>query len=76
VIRDRYCFEAKIRFRMWDGQRALKLIRYRAKDFGIDSNRLGVFGFSAGGRGRLISPIGERASLCRTGFEKVLLLFS
>jgi hypothetical protein len=36
---------------MWDGQRALKLIRYRAKDFGIDSNRLGVFGFSAGGRG-------------------------
>ena len=34
---------------MWDGQRALKLIRYRAKDYGIDSNRLGVFGFSAGG---------------------------
>jgi acetyl esterase/lipase len=34
---------------MWDGQRALKLIRYRAKDYGIDSNRVGVFGFSAGG---------------------------
>jgi acetyl esterase/lipase len=34
---------------MWDGQRALKLIRYRAKDFDIDSNRLGIFGFSAGG---------------------------
>jgi len=34
---------------MWDGQRALKLIRYRAKDYGIDSNRLGVFGFSGGG---------------------------
>jgi acetyl esterase/lipase len=34
---------------MWDGQRALKLIRYRAKDYRIDSNRVGVFGFSAGG---------------------------
>jgi acetyl esterase/lipase len=34
---------------MWDGQRALKLIRFRAKDYGIDSNRIGVFGFSAGG---------------------------
>jgi acetyl esterase/lipase len=34
---------------MWDGQRALKLIRYRAKDYGIDPNRVGVLGFSAGG---------------------------
>jgi acetyl esterase/lipase len=34
---------------MWDGQRALKLIRYRAKDYGVDSSRVGVFGFSAGG---------------------------
>jgi alpha/beta hydrolase fold len=34
---------------MRDGQRALKLIRYRAKDYNIDPNRVGVFGFSAGG---------------------------
>jgi acetyl esterase/lipase len=34
---------------MWDGQRALKLIRYRAHEYGIDPNRVGVFGFSAGG---------------------------
>lgn len=34
---------------MWDGQRALKLIRYRASEYGIDPNRIGVFGFSAGG---------------------------
>jgi acetyl esterase/lipase len=34
---------------MWDGQRAVKLIRYRAHEYGIDPNCVGVFGFSAGG---------------------------
>jgi hypothetical protein len=34
---------------MWDGQRALKFIRYHAHELGIDPNRVGVFGFSAGG---------------------------
>jgi acetyl esterase/lipase len=34
---------------MWDGQRALKLIRYLAQRYGIDPKRTGVFGFSAGG---------------------------
>lgn len=34
---------------MWDGQRALKLIRARAGDLHIDPQRIGVFGFSAGG---------------------------
>lgn len=34
---------------MWDGQRALKLIRYHAQEYGIDPNRVGAFGFSAGG---------------------------
>jgi acetyl esterase/lipase len=34
---------------MWDGQRALRLIRYRAAQFSISSNRIGLFGFSAGG---------------------------
>jgi acetyl esterase/lipase len=34
---------------MWDGQRALKFIRYHAHEYGIDPNRVGVFGFSAGG---------------------------
>jgi acetyl esterase/lipase len=32
-----------------DAQRALGMIRHRAKDFGLDPNRLGVLGFSAGG---------------------------
>ena len=34
---------------MWDGQRALRVIRANAKAFGIDPRRIGVFGFSAGG---------------------------
>ena len=34
---------------MWDGQRALKLIRSRAGEYAIDPHRVAVFGFSAGG---------------------------
>ena len=34
---------------MWDGQRALKLIRYLGPNYGINPGRVGVFGFSAGG---------------------------
>jgi acetyl esterase/lipase len=34
---------------MWDGQRAVKLIRSRASQFDIDPERLAMFGFSAGG---------------------------
>jgi len=32
-----------------DAQRAMRLTRQHAKDWGIDSNRLGMLGFSAGG---------------------------
>jgi acetyl esterase/lipase len=34
---------------MWDGQRALKLIRYLGPKYGINPRQIGVFGFSAGG---------------------------
>ncbi len=34
---------------MWDGQRALRFIRFHAASYGIDPDRIGVFGFSAGG---------------------------
>ncbi len=34
---------------MWDGQRAIKLIRSRAAQFGINPERVALFGFSAGG---------------------------
>lgn len=32
-----------------DAQRALRLVRHRAKDYGVDPNRVGIMGFSAGG---------------------------
>jgi acetyl esterase/lipase len=32
-----------------DAQRALKLVRLKAKDYGIDPKRVGIMGFSAGG---------------------------
>jgi acetyl esterase/lipase len=34
---------------MWDGQRALRYVRYNAAQFNINPNRIGIFGFSAGG---------------------------
>jgi len=36
-------------FPLQDAQRALGLIRHRAKEWGIDPKRIGVLGFSAGG---------------------------
>ena len=32
-----------------DGQRAIRLVRSRAKEWGVDPNRVGMLGFSAGG---------------------------
>ena len=32
-----------------DGMRAMRLVKSRAKEFGIDENRIGMMGFSAGG---------------------------
>jgi acetyl esterase/lipase len=34
---------------IWDGQRALRLIRNRAVQYGLNPNSIGLFGFSAGG---------------------------
>lgn len=44
-----------------DAQRAIMVIRTRAKEFGIDPNRIGIMGFSAGG---------HLASTAGTHFEK------
>lgn len=32
-----------------DAQRAIRLVRSKAKEYGIDANRVGIWGFSAGG---------------------------
>lgn len=32
-----------------DGQRAMRMVRHHAKEWGVDSNRVGMMGFSAGG---------------------------
>lgn len=34
---------------LFDAQRALRLVRFKAKDYGIDPKRVGLMGFSAGG---------------------------
>ena len=46
-----------------DAQRALAVVRWRAKEWGLNPQRLGVLGFSAGGHlaARLSNNYGERA---------------
>jgi acetyl esterase/lipase len=39
----------KVQLPLQDAQRALGLLRYRASSYGIDSHKIGVIGFSAGG---------------------------
>jgi len=34
---------------LMDAQRALRMVRYHARDWGVDPGRLGILGFSAGG---------------------------
>jgi len=41
---------------LWDAQRALRYVRSRAGDFGIRPDRIGIWGFSAGGH--LASSVG------------------
>lgn len=41
---------------MEDGQRAMRFVRFHAKDYGLAADRLGIWGFSAGGH--LASTIG------------------
>jgi acetyl esterase/lipase len=43
-----------------DAQRAVRVLRWRARELGVDSNRIGVMGFSAGG---------HMASLAGTHFD-------
>ena len=54
----KYLFPAPL----WDAQRAIRLVRARAKEFGVDPSRIGMMGFSAGG---------HLAALAGTLFDEV-----
>ena len=41
---------------LMDAQRAISLVRSKASDWGVDSKRIGVLGFSAGGHPRRLGP--------------------
>lgn len=43
-----------------DAQRALSLVRYNAQAYGVDPDRIGVMGFSAGGNLAVLSSTGFR----------------
>lgn len=45
----RRTFDAANRLPLMDAQRAVSLVRHRAKEWGIDPQRIGLLGFSAGG---------------------------
>jgi acetyl esterase/lipase len=34
---------------LWDAQRAIRYVRAHARDYGVEPNRVGIWGFSAGG---------------------------
>ena len=51
-IAPRYRYPAEIR----DGERAVRYVRFHARDYGISPNRIGIWGFSAGGH--LASTVG------------------
>ena len=44
-----------------DSQRAMSLIRFHAKSFGIDKNKVGILGFSAGGHLSTLTSVQQRS---------------
>ena len=44
----------------WDTQRAVSTLRAKAADFGVKPDRIGLFGFSAGGQVALIAATNDR----------------
>lgn len=49
---------------LWDAQRAIRLVRAHASEYGILPNRIGIMGFSAGGH--LAAAAGTLADLAKT----------
>ncbi len=50
-------------FPAWDTQRAISLVRAKAADFGVQPDRIGLFGFSAGGQVALIATTNDESRL-------------
>jgi acetyl esterase/lipase len=50
-------------FPAWDTQRAISLVRAKAADLGVQPDRIGLFGFSAGGQVALIAATNDEARL-------------
>jgi acetyl esterase/lipase len=47
----------------WDTQRAISIVRAKAADLGVQPDRIGLFGFSAGGQVSLIAATNDDARL-------------
>ena len=50
-------------FPAWDTQRAVSIVRARAADLGVQPDRIGLFGFSAGGQVALIATTNDESRL-------------
>ncbi len=60
-IAPRYHYPAEIE----DGERAVRFVRFHAQDYGISPERIGIWGFSAGGH--LASSVGTHFDLGKQG---------
>ena len=73
----------KVQLPLQDAQRAIGLLRYRAASYGIDPNKIGVIGFSAGGHlaaavsnaGKLTYKSVDAADRGRTRPDFAILLY-
>ncbi len=52
-----------------DAHRGMRIVRYHAKEWGIDPNRIGVFGFSAGGETSALVAYGDGTEHRASGDE-------
>jgi len=55
----------KIPLALQDAQRAISLVRYNAKNYDLDPNKIGVMGFSAGGNLAILASTGFRHRMYR-----------
>ena len=56
---------------IWDAQRAVRLVRYHARDFGINPDRIGILGFSAGGHLASTLSVHYNATFGRKSIDEI-----